>query len=326
MNTNTATNLAPTADEYQPTWHWFESPTPQRYASPIILYNGAEKWYIDVGEQHAHNGTLRRTPSGWLCVHRGGDVRTLRVLRLNDDFTPRRETKATLPIVQNDDPRIIDHAGATYLSTAYWWNHWSGFRMELRRVINADAGNIELVDVAKFEHIDNWPGYIKPAFEKNWAPFSHDGRLLYVYSVSPHRILEFNPNTGKVALIHETDPCVRWSIAGASESRLNAPPVLLADGTYLSTFHVRDAKGYYTGFYRFEACPPFNIIEVSAEPYLLPEDSDGTSWRNQNLQVLFIQGMDVADNVLTLFGGDNDHSVIAVRCDLRRVLNSLVMV
>ena len=240
----------------------------------------------------------------------------------SDWIEPRR-----LPIICNDDPRLIYHGGRIYMSTNFWWGAWEGNQIELRELTIDPAGNVRLHDVAKFRSDRPlWPGYVKPKHEKNWAPFSHDGRLLYVYSINPHRILEVNLATGTASLIHETkidrDP---WSIVGGQGMRCNAPPVRLDDGTYLSTFHVRNLAGaYWTGFYRFAGEAPFQILSMSREPVLWPEDSDGTCTRSgPGWKLLFVQGMEIIGDTLCLWGGDNDHSVMTADLSLSVAIDSL---
>jgi hypothetical protein len=302
----------------------FWNPDAGRQKKTYPLKCGGSKRFIDVGEKDAFNGAAIDTPLGRLCVVRGNARGTLKYIWTND----RRDSAPPiqLPISCNDDPRLIWHGGKLLMSTNFWWGAWEGNRIELREITIDKDRRVTLRELVKFTPDRMWPGYVAPTHEKNWAPFSREGKLLYVYSISPHRILEVDLKSGRASIAAETlTASCQWGLSGMSEMRGNAPPVRLADGSYLSTFHVRDEKAsYYTGFYRFAGEMPFEVLSMSREPVLWPEDSDGECWRSGPAwKLIFVQSMDIVGDVIRLTGGDNDHSVMEAVLPKKMVLEGL---
>jgi hypothetical protein len=299
-----------------------------RYGIAHPLRCGGTKRFVDVAERGGFNGTAVVTPHGRLMVYRADDGYTLRWLYLTDELRPRTDRpRGSFDLTRNDDPRLFWHSGELYMLTSHWWGRWSSGQMELRRVTLGTDGAPKLTDVAKWmdKSPPLWSGYKKPAFEKNWQPLSHDGTLYLIYSVNPHRLLKVDLAKGTATLAHETSrPSLPWPIPG--DVRLSAPPVRLPDGSYLSTLHTRLGKDYSTGFYRFRGEPPFDVLEVSGEPVLWPGDSDEVCWRNGNMRLLFPTGMEMDGDRVTLWGGDNDHSVVRLDVSLATATNGLVAV
>lgn len=118
--------------------------------------------------------------------------------------------------------------------------------------------------------------------EKNWSPFRwepighpHDEKLMMVYSIHPHRILEVDPDGGEARFLCSTPavPVVQlfhkygWDPRGAHGG---AGVVALKDpdgGPYfLSVFHHitdwRDGEEYFNFPYKFASEPPFQILDV----------------------------------------------------------------
>ena len=108
--------------------------------------------------------------------------------------------------------------------------------------------------------------------EKNWTPFSCDGEIYLIHSISPEKIFKL-PNTRKNHL----------SLSISSKKEIDWPkmwgplrggtPAQLVDGEYLSFFHssFEDSKGiiwYVMGAYTFKAAYPFEITRISAHPIL----------------------------------------------------------
>jgi hypothetical protein len=99
-------------------------------------------------------------------------------------------------------------------------------------------------------------------YEKNWQFFEHEGRLLCIYTVSPHVIYECDWD-GRFTLLHSTPFANTWERNGV-QLRGGTPPVL-HDGRYYSAFHT---SNYYMGMYCFAARPPFEVLGISANPFV----------------------------------------------------------
>ncbi len=167
------------------------------------LSAGGTKHFIAVHNESAYNGVMADTPWGKLCIFRAGDAEHLMYTWLDSDLVSYESI--LLPFVDHDDPRMITHDGRLFLSTSHHWDGWTQERMELREVMVADNGSIRFRNVAAFDTIHNWPGYQRRGHEKNWVPFSHDGKLYYVYSLMTQRILAIDIDAGTASLAFKTE-------------------------------------------------------------------------------------------------------------------------
>mmetsp|Transcript_106876 Transcript_106876/g.330172 ORF Transcript_106876/g.330172 Transcript_106876/m.330172 type:complete len:596 (-) Transcript_106876:28-1815(-) len=114
--------------------------------------------------------------------------------------------------------------------------------------------------------------------EKNWIPFKHRGDLYFVYSILPHVVMKVHQdgtcgskvysNYGPLTRLQAQQPGLFFS--GSAQAVFvndtEATPQLPRPH-YLALFHVRDPKsGRYAHFaYRFNADPPFQILQVSTQ-------------------------------------------------------------
>ena len=306
----------------------------RRYARDRTTTHGLALRCVDVGEPHAYNGTAVDLGGGrQLVFYRGGGrwpgdrLRTVVLPAGAGRPTPR---DAGLP-GHDEDPRVVAHDGRLFVSTAKY--DGQGVWIELWEADPPDArGHVALHPRGQFHTVHDWPGYVKLRFEKNWAPFSHGGRLWYVYSARPHRVLAVDLTRGTVRLAHETggDAVRCHGLADPdADVRLNAPPVRLADGRFLCTYHVVRPVGarfdYYTGFYAFAGQPPFAPL-ASTGPFLVPEDAEGVIPHDARpTRCVFVTGMTVDENrdAVILWGGDSDRRVMTARLPLSRVLDAL---
>lgn len=145
--------------------------------------------------------------------------------------------------------------------------------------------------------------------EKNWMFFEHDGELLAVYTIAPHRVLRVTLGDTGPVLCHPTYTTT-WEVAAYANHYGHpwggAPPVRYGD-LYLSVFHSHRLVGalrlflplfpeallrrlprypagilrrlrlrcyqrrYYGGLYAFAATPPFQPRWLAPAPILRPE-------------------------------------------------------
>lgn len=113
--------------------------------------------------------------------------------------------------------------------------------------------------------------------EKNWQFFEYEengeSTLYAVYSIAPrHKILKVEGN--RATLVYDTFACPPWQ---GGELRGSTPPIRVGD-VYCSFFHdslpLKDElKVYRTGFYTFEAKPPFRMTHIIPYPVLTPDSS-----------------------------------------------------
>jgi hypothetical protein len=163
------------------------------------------------------------------------------------------------------------------------------------------------VDRTLLEPIGDWPGgYNKNSAEKNWMPFVHEDELYFVYGLKPHVILRYNEFTHKVQRVYDTTvDWTKWQLPGNGLSG-NTNCVRVGD-YFLNTYHSKPLKNYWTGYYFFEAKPPFRPMLLGTVPLLEPKDctEERKSPRVQRCfdNVQFPIGLHVAGpNVLVSYG------------------------
>lgn len=107
--------------------------------------------------------------------------------------------------------------------------------------------------------------------EKNWAFFSCDDKLYFVYYPTPHGVWEVDLMGEKPTLVNfrEAD---NWKAADFMEhARGGSPPVRIGDEFY-HFYHTQHRHGrgvaYQTGLYTFDAKPPWNIRRIIKGPLL----------------------------------------------------------
>jgi predicted GH43/DUF377 family glycosyl hydrolase len=145
--------------------------------------------------------------------------------------------------------------------------------------------------------------------EKNWTFFEHEERMLAVYSLMPHRIVEVEGTQSKFVYESKWDPEWSWG-----ELRGGSSPVL-HNGLYWSFFHssinIREEsygpiRQYLMGVYAFDSKPPFRPVLISKKPLLAGEEEQHQHDRPSQHYVVFPCGaMRIPQGWLVTFG-DND--------------------
>lgn len=232
---------------------------------------------------------------------------TLKVFNINDGFTE-------VPLIikdevvdeQYEDPRVLIHDNKIYVGCANYQLHVSE---KIHQKI--------LVFDHNFNHIDNiHPIYdgnevnciSNTKFQKNWTYFVHDNKILCVYQMKPHTVVEFD-NKGHVLTEYKThvDITKTWKFG---EPRMGSNPIL-KDGVYHNFFHSslpwkNPKRQYFMGYYTFEAKPPFKIIEISKDPIIWGNEADFRFLPNSNPIVVFPCGAIYEDNSFYVSFGFND--------------------
>ncbi len=175
------------------------------------------------------------------------------------------------PDEQHEDARIISYQDKLILSTSNYYQYETDFFHEKLLILNH-----------KFEHLYSLHpvygkngNYVKnnTGDEKNWTFFEHNGKLMFVYHMNPHTVVEMDLN-GNIITEYKThfDIKSKWKFG---EARLSTNPIY-KNGYYHSFFHshilLREGhfitKMYFMGYYKFKAEPPFEIVEITEEPIL----------------------------------------------------------
>jgi len=279
---------------------------------------------IETGEKNAFNGASIVTPAGRLLIHRRGNDHPsgLRYLWLD-----REGGGSSLPEMSGwGDPRLMWHHGKLLAFNNYVPAD-GGDKMEMHELLFRGR----IVTTRRIARFDSVRGLQLDHQEKNWCPLSFEGRLYVEYSINPRVILLYDADTAALEVAFSSARADLPSlVAGAGPPRLSTPAVLLSGGgpkeSFLSVFHVVVVGGdYYSAFYQFSARPPFEVVAMSAEPILWPEDAEGIAWRNRGFRVLYIQSLEVSEpeDRVVLFGGDNDQACVRIEMSLAEILQGL---
>lgn len=156
--------------------------------------------------------------------------------------------------------------------------------------------------------------------EKNWIPFSHEGRLYIQYSVNPHVVLRIDERNGSVLERHSTFFVSPYVGFPGPFFRGGAPLIPFED-VYLGVAHSvvfsNGERDYRTHFYLTDPRPPFAIRWLGAPLKLLrPERIQYVSaslFDAERQRVILSYGMDDCDNLFAAFGSRE------VRATLKRV-------
>lgn len=173
--------------------------------------------------------------------------------------------------------------------------------------------------------------------QKNWMPFFHENKLMFIYNVNPHTILECDTNTGQCIQKYQTyNPQLPNNIRGGScaikltgvnlPTLLHHEPVQIKKSLivnskstiarnhikskgvihhpsdfYVVASHVQRASHrYVTQFYAFESKPPFKIIAMS-DDFVFDEDKDIT-----RPTIQFASGLEQVDDFIIVTFGEDD--------------------
>jgi predicted GH43/DUF377 family glycosyl hydrolase len=189
---------------------------------------------------------------------------------------------------QYEDPRVFVHDDKIYIGCANYQKHVSE-KIHQKLIVLDES----------FVHVKNihpiYDGNAKNCLEntkhqKNWTYFIHDGKILCVYRMHPHTVVEFDMNTGEIISEYKThcDILKQWKFGAP---RMGSNPVL-KDGVFHNFFHSsipwkNPKRQYFMGHYTFEAKPPFKILEISKQPILWGNESDQRILPNSNPIVVF---------------------------------------
>ena len=161
--------------------------------------------------------------------------------------------------------------------------------------------------------------------EKNWSPFTADGKLYLIYSDAPRVILEVDRETGNCSEVARTPSQWRWQWG---EIRGGTPALLLADGYFLTFFHssipvdpFNKKKGriYVMGAYTFEKNLPFSPLAVTPSPVGQPQDY---TKENQH-KVVFPGGLVIENDFIYVAWGKNNKQVCLTVFDKKKLLDSM---
>tara|TARA_R110000868_G_scaffold200794_1_gene448335 strand:+ start:3762 stop:5126 length:1365 start_codon:yes stop_codon:yes gene_type:complete len=234
---------------------------------------------------------------------------TLNSLKLYEYDTLKQinlNLKEEVDFEQFEDPRVLVHNDKIYVSCATYVH--DAFHLVHQKMLVFDKD---------FNHIDNI--HFKYGFnginlkentgiEKNWTFFVYNDRLMCIYKLSPHTVLEFDWN-GNLLTEYITHNSFQsnWKY-GIPRGGTNP---IYKDGYYISFFHShiywgKGKRRYFMGYYKFNPIPPFNIIETSNKPMLQGNEKDERIYPEENPLVVFPCGAILDEDKCLVSLGVND--------------------
>ena len=234
---------------------------------------------------------------------------TLNSLKLYEYDTLKQinlNLKEEVDFEQFEDPRVLVHNDKIYVSCATYVH--DAFHLVHQKMLVFDKD---------FNHIDNI--HFKYGFnginlkentgiEKNWTFFVYNDKLMCIYKLSPHTVLEFDWN-GNLLTEYITHNSFQsnWKY-GIPRGGTNP---IYKDGYYISFFHShiywgKGKRRYFMGYYKFNPIPPFNIIETSNKPILQGNEKDERMYPEENPLVVFPCGAILDDDKCLISLGVND--------------------
>jgi len=164
--------------------------------------------------------------------------------------------------------------------------------------------------------------------EKNWIPFEHNGKMYFVYSPSPHRVVRAEDD-GSCQQVFSTDfePFAKLKRNNSHlEIRGSGQAVFVNDTAatpslprphFLAALHIYDtkAKTYSHFAYRFSDEPPFNILQVSSQLPLV----EATSEDSPTNPFAFVSGLAVVNRTVAISYGAGDREARALVMTMDRL-------
>jgi len=240
---------------------------------------------------------------------------TLNSLKLYEYDTLKQinlNLKEEVDFEQFEDPRVLVHDDKIYVSCATYVH--DAFHLVHQKMLVFDKD---------FNHIDNI--HFKYGFnginlkentgiEKNWTFFVYKDKLMCIYKLSPHTVLEFDWNGNLLTeYITHNSFQVNWKY-GIPRGGTNP---IYKDGYYISFFHSHIYWGngkrcYFMGYYKFNPVPPFDIIESSNKPILRGNEKDERMYPEENPLVVFPCGAILDEDKCLVSLGVNDEKTAII--------------
>ena len=240
---------------------------------------------------------------------------TLNSLKLYEYDTLKQinlNLKEEVDFEQFEDPRVLVHDDKIYVSCATYVHE--AFHLVHQKMLVFDKD---------FNHIDNI--HFKYGFnginlkentgiEKNWTFFVYNDKLMCIYKLSPHTVLEFDWN-GNLLTEYITHNSFQsnWKY-GIPRGGTNP---IYKDGYYISFFHShiywgKGKRRYFMGHYKFNSVPPFDIIETSNKFILMGSEKDERMYPEENPLVVFPCGAILDDDKCLVSLGVNDEKTAII--------------
>lgn len=170
--------------------------------------------------------------------------------------------------------------------------------------------------------------------EKNWTPFSHSGKIHFLYTINPQKIVTL-PDPRK-NLLHRSPDSFQLNLDWSSKWGVlrGGSPAHLVGEEYLAFFHssFEDSSGiiwYIMGAYTFASSSPFKITRISPHPILFKGiyDTPYASIANPKIRSIYPAGFVCetreGKELIHVSCGENDSGIKIISMDKNALLSSL---
>ena len=183
---------------------------------------------------------------------------------------------------------------------------------ELNRAFNVKSKprTLRVTDIVRLGELNELKNPTKN--QKNWMPFFDGDKLMFVYGINPHVILQCNIKNGVCTQIASTyNPSLNDSLRGSSQARLYK-------GRYVAVAHWRaSGLSYLSQAYTFSKSHPYAIESIS--PTFIIEDEETRA----KSMIQFVSGLEIKNDTAYITYGEHDCDAKLFKIDMNILLNSM---
>lgn len=207
---------------------------------------------------------------------------------------------------QIEDPRVLIHQDKIYISCATY--SYDKFSLIHQKMIVLDENFNHIRNIHFNYGLNGFSINENMGVEKNWTFFIHENRLMCIYRIDPHMVVEFDWD-GNVISEYITHEKVqnKWPY-GICRGGSNP---IYKDGIYHCFFHSSvhwqgNKRKYVMGRYGFESKTPFKICYFDENPIIWGNTIDERINPEANPLVVFPCGAILENNKFIVSFGIND--------------------
>jgi predicted GH43/DUF377 family glycosyl hydrolase len=225
------------------------------------------------------------------------------------------------------DPRLFTHEGTLYM---IFCDHTQGGSVQTLATLKKenDLWKAEKVTPLHFEGSFEFieKHLVSEGIEKNWMPFSIDGKVYLVYLLEPEKVVvELNILTGNCQLVSRT---ANGFIDRFAPLRGGSPPLFDEElGEFITVYHVafpgRNSYSlskrniYICGAYTFSKDIPFRITRKTTGPFY-----QKTLYNNRE-KIIFATALIQKGDHYLMFYGEDDSRIKVAKIDRKKLLRAM---
>ena len=251
-----------------------------RDITPVQAIHDDDSWE---GQTYSMFRAVHATGSGYITYVRvciGGRISLLRET-FDSDWKSRGDGQTMGAEIRAEDPRLVTIDGALFVV----FIGDSPFKNQFKCIWLLKDGDMAATPL----YVDGMN-----AIEKNWAPFEHKNRLMFVYNFEPLILLQCEPTTGKCTVVKGALPFNTSNTFIRGGSNL----ISIDDGCYVGFAHSRIPIARHTrpGFLHLTHMVRINKsleLENVSEPFHYYKDGEVVKLTIQDPVSLWREGSEI---------------------------------